>query len=362
MRLASFTHGRANNFNLIRILAALAVLISHSFALAIGSSYAEPFKLSLGMTMGSMAVDIFFITSGFLVTGSLFNRQSAIEFFWARVLRIIPGLFLMVILTVFIVGVCFTTHSLSDYLTDKNTYIFLIKNITIVTNISASWNSSLPGVFLENPYKSAVNGSLWTLPYEISMYSLLVFLWITFNSFDKLKLILIALAVGALVYIVYEHFYHYAEIRFVKLFFMFFSGASYYVLRRHIKISRLLFYLFLALLILSASINKDIFFIVYTLTIAYILFYFVYIPSGMIRKYNLLGDYSYGVYIYAFTVQQCIAALIPGVSVFVMLLLSSIATFILAILSWHLVESRALMLKVFFVNYTKAIFKVASLR
>ncbi len=101
MRLSNFTDGRDNNFSLIRIIAAFAVLITHSFALAIGTGEAEPFQKFLGMTMGTIAVDIFFITSGFLVTSSLLTRQSVIEFVWARVLRIYPALLVMLCLTVF---------------------------------------------------------------------------------------------------------------------------------------------------------------------------------------------------------------------------------------------------------------------
>ena len=76
MHLSDFTAGRDNNFNLIRMAAALAVLVSHAFALAIGKSAAEPFQALLGMTMGSIAVDVFFLTSGFLVTASLLSRES----------------------------------------------------------------------------------------------------------------------------------------------------------------------------------------------------------------------------------------------------------------------------------------------
>ncbi|EQD55913.1 Acyltransferase 3, partial [mine drainage metagenome] len=67
MRLASFIEGRNNNFNLIRMIAAYAVLVTHSFALAIGTGNAEPLQATLGMTIGSIAVDIFFLTSGFLI-------------------------------------------------------------------------------------------------------------------------------------------------------------------------------------------------------------------------------------------------------------------------------------------------------
>lgn len=106
MKLSHYTQGRDNNFNLIRIVAAMAVLITHSFAL---TGLAEPFRDSLGMSMGDIAVDIFFITSVFLVTASILTRQSALEFLWARILRIYPALLVMLFITVFIFsprGIC----------------------------------------------------------------------------------------------------------------------------------------------------------------------------------------------------------------------------------------------------------------
>ena len=121
MKLSDFTQGRDNNFNLIRIVAALAVLVTHSFALTVGSGNAEPLRASLGMTMGSIAVDVFFIASGFLVTASLLNRQSAIDFIWARVLRIFPALSVMLFLTVFGLGAFFTSLPAPSYFANPGT-------------------------------------------------------------------------------------------------------------------------------------------------------------------------------------------------------------------------------------------------
>ena len=73
--LSEYTNDRDNNFNLIRFVAASLVLYSHSFALALGTKDAEPLRNSLGMTYGSIAVDIFFITSGFLIASSMFARE-----------------------------------------------------------------------------------------------------------------------------------------------------------------------------------------------------------------------------------------------------------------------------------------------
>lgn len=288
--------GRNNNFNLIRIVAAFAVLITHSFALVYGTGDAEPFRASLGMTMGSIAVDIFFVTSGFLVTASLIYRQSTIEFVWARVLRIFPALLVMLLLTVFVLGAFFTTLPLLSYLSSRDTYAYLLKCSTLLFGVKYD----LPGVFEANPYPDAVNGSLWTMPHEIRMYAILVVIWFGLQITQNLHLRIFKITILGLTFIaglLWMARHWYLDSTFVRLFFMFFTGASFYILRERIVLSRGVFWLLIGGLALAA-LHPRVFSIVYIFAIAYILFYVAYIPAGYIRKYNQLGDYSYGIYIY----------------------------------------------------------------
>ena len=354
MKLVDFTQDRDNNFNLIRIVAALAVMLTHSFALATGSGAAEPLRDLLGMTMGTFAVDAFFITSGFLVTASLFARQSAIEFIWARFLRIFPALLVMLLLTVFGLGLFFTSVPVAAYLGDTRTYKYLLKGATLIAGV----NYTLPGVFDENPYRGAVNGSLWTMPSELRMYALLVVTWVVLRAMPSRRVKaferLIVISAGCSgVLILALHFYHPLSYPFAGLFFMFFSGAAFYVLRERITLSRSAFALIALALLVSATVDKRAFFLVYTLTVAYALFFLAYVPAGQIRSYNKIGDYSYGVYIYAFPVQQSITALRPGITVLALALCSAAITLPLAALSWHLLEKRALRLKGHFVGHTR---------
>jgi len=136
MKLVDYAQSRDNNFNLIRIIAALSVLVSHSFVLATGNPNAVPLRASIGMTLGTFAVDAFFIVSGFLVTASLVNRQNIIDFVWARVLRIYPALLVMVLLTVFALGPYFTSEALSAYLVDHKTYQYLTKCSTLISGVT----------------------------------------------------------------------------------------------------------------------------------------------------------------------------------------------------------------------------------
>jgi len=357
IRLSNCAQGRDNNFNLIRIVAAFAVLVTHSFAFSIGTGDAEPFRAILGMTMGKIAVDVFFITSGFLVTASLFTRQSVIEFVWARVLRILPALVVMLLLTVFVLGAFFTSLPLSSYFLNKETYIYFIKCSTLFGKVAFN----LPGVFENNPYKNDVNSSLWTIPYEVRMYAILAVTWVALritreNRLKRFKLIVVVYAVLSGIYVLIGYILSFNVGGSIRLSFMFFTGAAFYILKERIVLSRWFFWFIMIVLSLAIG-HVRVFVVVYTLSIAYLLFFLAYVPSGNIRKYNLLGDYSYGVYIYACPIQQSVAALIPGVSVLHMFLISAPITILLGVISWHFLERRVLALKGQCASYTKDWFR-----
>ena len=312
------------------------------------------------MTLGTVAVDIFFVTSGFLVTSSLMQRGSFTEFVWARILRIYPALVVMLGLTVFGVGIFFTELPVSRYLRDPSTLIYFFRNAVLVEGVEYN----LPGVFQHNLYVGAVNGSLWTMPFEIKMYIILALSWLVLRVTQEFRpgLFRILVFLFTVIYGVLtlaEHF-HPIYLTFPpQLFFMFFTGASYYLLKDMIVLSRN-FFMILVLLLAASLIRKNIFFIVYNFSFAYLLFYLAYVPSGAIRLFNKCGDYSYGVYIYAFPVQQTIAALVPGISIRAMILFSGFVTLLCAVLSWHLVEKRTLALKSRSIDFTRRFLRKTS--
>ena len=345
MRLADVVADRDNNFNLIRMVAAWAVLLSHSFVLATGSDAAEPLRDSLGKPWSSMAVDVFFITSGFLVTASLHARGSALEFVWARILRIYPGLLVMVGLVVLGLGLCFTSLPAGQFLVSDQTRMFVLKNTTLISGVAFN----LPGVFEALPYPRAINGSLWTMPAEIRMYAVLFGLWVVLAMLGRhrrqaFSVALIVLALGCLIVHFWTHYQTHTTSSFYRWSCMFFTGAAYFALRARIVLTGRLFWPALAAIALSA-LHREVFFAVYSLLLPYLLFWLAYCPGGAVRSYNRLGDYSYGVYIYAFPVQQTTVALFPGISVVQLLIAGTLVTLLLASLSWYLIEARALRLK-----------------
>lgn len=342
--LSSYTQGRDNNFNLIRFLAASLVLLSHSYVMVLGKDDFEPLFKILGMTAGSIAVDVFFLISGFLVTASILSKRNAIDFMFARGLRIYPALIVMVVSTV-VGALFFSSLDPVSYLNNQQTRTFLSKNTTALFGIVPT----LPGVFETNTLKGTVNGSLWTLTYELWMYSILCLFWIALRAAPNMRLTgfkigVIVLAVqGALVHIIGTSIAGHDN-NYARFFFLFFTGASVYVLRDFIPVNGKIFGFVLATVIVSA-LRQNVFFVVYYLALPYILFYVAYIPAGPIRKFNLVGDYSYGIYIWAFPIQQSIIALSPKTGVYQLMAESFFLTLLVAMLSWHLIEQRALALK-----------------
>ncbi|MDB5842678.1 MAG: acyltransferase, partial [Herminiimonas sp.] len=155
-----------NNFDVIRLFAALLVLFSHSFPLVDGENRNEPLAILSGgeATFGSVAVYVFFVISGFLVTMSYESTQNVRKFLAKRFLRIYPALIPLLLLTVFVLGPIVTSLSSMEYFLNGRSYNYL-NNLRLF-----KLQYDLPGVFENNPYKSAVNGSLWTLAYECSCY------------------------------------------------------------------------------------------------------------------------------------------------------------------------------------------------
>lgn len=337
--LSFFMTGRDNNLNLIRAVAAFMVLFAHSYAL-VGLS--APYALFSKVSFGMLAVDIFFLISGLLITASFMRSLDWRVFFMARIRRIYPALIFVTLLTVFILGPYFTTLPLWEYLPDKMTIKYLTRNMSLLFGVKYH----LPEVFQNNPYPLAVNGSLWTLPHELHMYLVVGIMGVLFLFLRKYS----------------EHFYHYGFLYLgAFLLLLYFSNALFgaelnpkwrlfaffgigmicYVWREyvHLKIS----YFLGALVILGMSSCHDMAFLfLYPFALSYIILFLAYVPSGYIRKFNHLGDYSYGLYIYAFPIQQIIAALNKDVSLSSMLLLSTLMTLCLSVLSWHFIEIRFL--------------------
>lgn len=336
--LGNVATGRDNNFNLIRFLASIAVLVSHAWPIALGSGVVEPLEDLTGHTLGGLAVFVFFATSGYFITASYARSNSAPVFLQARALRLFPGLAVSLLLVAFGIGLWVTTLSTGDYLSNRETYTFLMRNLTLILP-----QYTLPGVFAENPYPF-VEGSIWTLIHEVLCYGLVFFAGIAgfLRSRRAMTIALIGYGVLWLLPVLVPIHVHVRLMQTRDLSLPFVLGIAFWVWRAYVPLS---FLGALGLVALSA-VTKDtaIGFPVLILAITYATFCLAYLPKGRIRAFNKLGDYSYGIYIYALPLQGLAVWLVGPQTPLINVLLSLPPTLICAVLSWHYIEGPALSL------------------
>ncbi len=342
MRLSDYAVGRDNNFTLLRLSAAMTVLFAHSIAVLGLPPEREFFFNRVGFSLGEMGLDMLFVTSGFLVTASLVSRQDLIGYLWARALRVYPGMWVMLVLTVFVLAPAVTTLPLADYFTSPKTWEYFRKCATLISGV----RYSLPGVFESVPLKNEFNGSLWTMPVEVRMYLYLAAIWLALAVTPALRLkvmrFILPLSAAALLTILLRGRLTSGSVNGANIrVFMFLYGSSLYLWRDRMPMSPALLVGLLAGLVL-ASFDRTVFFVAYAVSLAPLVLHLAYVPGGRIRSFNDWGDYSYGVYIYAFPIQQTLAYLFPDMSLGAMMASSALVSIAIAIPSWKLIEERAL--------------------
>lgn len=329
---------RQDNFLLLRLLAASLVIYRHGGAMTGGTGFRDFIPwLGWGTDSGKVAVDIFFLVSGFMITGSYLRRQHLFGFLWARVLRIFPAYLFCLALCAGILGALFTTVSVRAYFHDPDVLHYVLQNLKMQP--SMVWQ--LPGVFTDNPQRATINGSIWTLPAESRMYlgvaalgvlGLLSRRWLA--SLVLALLFAVVMINPSRVAVVLPDIYlHVAA--------MFALGALCFVQRKLIPVGWPCVLLLAALACLLSSTGAYPF--AFGLALAEFCFAFAYcIPW---HGFDRFGDYSYGVYLWGCPVQQTIAHEFPALSP----LANSLAAFPLAlalgVLSWYLIEKPSLTLK-----------------
>lgn len=314
------------------------VLFSHSFPL-FGLNW-EPMGGTGACTTGEFAVLIFFIISGFLITASFQNAPNLGSFLINRILRLVPGLIFVVLLTIFVLGPLVTVLPKDEYFKNVATWEYL-NNILIYPQVAR-----LPGVFEGLPLPGAINGSLWTLRIEFTMYLAVPLLGYLGLLHPKRIWWVVAAFWIAFVHYLREKspsIYFYMEIpALFKFGFVYMIGVAFYVCREHIPMRRDFALLSAALFIGSLYTPFAMFgTLIFT---AYPLLYFGLKPRFKFK----LPDISYGVYIFAFPLQQTYMWYV-GWSQHLAWFPVTVAPFvtICAIVSWYLVEKPALGLKRF---------------
>jgi peptidoglycan/LPS O-acetylase OafA/YrhL len=344
--------GIGPGFDLTRLILASGVVLWHSFGLTEGGIDRianTPFWLLI-----SAMVPMFFAVSGFLVTASALRVPSG-AFVLNRIARIYPGLVAVILIWACLFGPMLSTLSPGDYVRDPLFARYLLGLIGYI-------QYELPGLFAANPYGPAVNGSLWTVPWELLCYAMMAALMIVgvagraWVAALLLVALLIAAALplalgrGALPSPAEDLLWWPRFVEGAKVVPYFFLGSLAFLLRDRIpQDGRLAFACFLLILLVGAVgdfawASAPLLWLLAGPPMVYLAIWLGLTRLPMPRL--LLGnDLSYGVYLWHFPILQTLLFVLGIKSWWVLFLLAIPPVLLAAVMSWVLVERPALKLR-----------------
>ena len=336
-----------NSFELIRLVASLSVVFGHAFALHPSNGHAEPIgKLIQFDYIGTVAVFMFLFVSGIFVTASYDRSRSLLRFAILRIGRIWPALIVCILITVFIVGPLVTSLTISEYFSSHETWNYLLTNIKLM---EVRYN--LPGVFDYNWYNDSVNGSLWILPVLVRCYALVAVLgligclrhwkWVTLAVLGIISVYFFSQLyfAGQITYYIFQSYLMGGLTPLgVRCYAFFLAGMLAYSYRKVIILDARLSVFFFALWL--SGMNTGFSSTLFYLFLAYSVL--VLASSKISKRVVLPGDYSYGIYIYGFLIQQLLAFKLPLMTAYESLALSLPLSCSAGFVSWHAIEKPVL--------------------
>jgi peptidoglycan/LPS O-acetylase OafA/YrhL len=337
-------------FNALRLVLAVLVLCWHSVLVTTPAEFPKAILNGLYRPFFLFRVPMFFCLSGFLLTGSIIRVKSLKVFLVNRVLRIFPSLWMEVFLTGFALGPLMTAYSLRDYFGDRKFFYYMLNLIGRVHN-------HLPGVFGGNVAQYTVNLSLWTLPIELKCYAVLCLLIASRLLFSKTFMLasVVALMIVKLVSPYIPLFSQDAtssiylmespgnQFHVYIMFSSFIVGCAAYIWRDHIPLNKWLFGLSVVSFFALTALGLASWLVPLEIGYATVWLGLLSIPR---LPFFGGGDYSYGIYLYAFPIQQTIVHLFPPLrhwywNIALALPLAIFAAY----LSWNYIEKPILALR-----------------
>ncbi|KRC49889.1 hypothetical protein ASE16_14535 [Leifsonia sp. Root227] len=355
--IAAGLRGHDNALGLIRLVLAFFVLVDHTFPLGgYGPDFGGQYTHEQA-NLGAIAVGGFFAISGYLIAKSGMSTD-LLQFLWRRALRIFPGFLTVLLVAAFVVGPVIWVlngHTLLSYFSfaPASPWHYLASNWTL-----AIGSYGIRDIFAATtPYgvqtgASVFNGSLWSLTYEWTCYLVIAVLLVTAvlrKARPVIAVIVAALFVAQIVQVLRPHALDavlplLTNELMLRLSYPFMVGALIAVYARSIPLDH------------RIGVASGVVAVATLFTGGYAVFgvpagvYFVLwlgaVLPAPLRRVGRTNDYSYGVYIYGFLVQQTLAYFgLYKLGFFPFLLGATIVTAGCAWLSWHIVEKRAMMLK-----------------
>jgi peptidoglycan/LPS O-acetylase OafA/YrhL len=346
-----------NNFDLLRFLLATSVIVCHCFAIYLGwEQFAklEPFmKWSSGkISIGSAAVNFFFVISGFLIVRSFEYSSSYWQYLKKRILRIYPGFIVVFVLCFLVFGPVghmkeWTINAYTDFLRWVNMKRELANMLSLQSPVENLYFTQLP--------QSGLNNSLWTIQYEFICYlTVPILAWL---SLKKQKHgLLVAMIVFYVLFCLQSLGYIFPfnqdlsgkiicnPYYYPRFFTYYLCGSCVYIYRD--QIPRNTWLAVTSAFIFLLAFKLKLIDVLWPVSGTYLLFYVAYHPVFSFPNFAKYGDFSYGIYLYGWPLQQLVMLnfgryLNPYT--FFVFVFPIVVLF--AVLSWKLIEQPALKLK-----------------
>jgi peptidoglycan/LPS O-acetylase OafA/YrhL len=316
---------RQNNFDLLRLIAAIAVLFSHSFPM-VGET--EP--TIAGTTLGTTAVWVFFAISGYLIVGSWDHTRNVVAFLIKRALRIVPAYLVMLVIAALIIGPLESVFTFSQYFHSGTPTHFILVNLTFPPMV----DQSLYGVVAP-----AINGSIWTIPFEVRCYVLVAAIGLLGLLRNPKIAVPVFIAGIVLTGIINQP----GPFDTSMFFRMFAVGGLLWTLRDHIPFrwSIAAVVCVVWFLPLSASLHPW----AQTLAIPYTVVVVATRTPASLRRLTQYGDFSYGLYVWGWVVQRTLLQIFPGITGAEMFAIALPTSYALGVVSWFSVERWFIRLK-----------------
>jgi len=339
---ASKANSHSGVIDFTRLALAILVVFSHSFALLAGSDSTEPLYLwTRGqLTWGGLAVDMFLILSGYLITASWIRSPTAGVFFRNRILRIYPGFAVAIALGVLVVAPLSSNGSIQ---TNPAQWLWGTLNLR---------GYEPDGVFPDVPFRGSLNGSVWSISYEFWCYIGTAIFGIS-GWLTRRRVVLCLFVASIAISIVFVQF----ELRlgggvlgamfgdpwlWARLLPYYVAGWLFYLSRDHLPLSWPYAAVAVGSLVVGAACAPWGVSLTFPVALAYLLVFATRRRELWFPPVTRYGDLSYGVYLYAFPIQQLLVQYHVARSPLTLFATATPLTLMAAMFSWHLVEKRCL--------------------
>lgn len=331
--------GRTSGFDYLRIVLSLSIILWHGISLSYGPIVEIAWWRGPVGTVMHFVLPMFFALSGFLVAGSLDRCPTLVSFYGLRVLRIVPALAVEVTLSALLFGPMLTSYAVDAYFGDPRFAHYFL-------NMVGDIHYVLPGLFAANPVADTVNAQLWTIPFELQCYLAiggLATAGVLRRRSVLLCVVLLGQAIWAWQAISLGDNGGSGGASGPVLVISFLAGVLFHLYRDRIQLRTSFFLIaLLAGFVLSGLPHGS---------------YYLPIPATYLTVYlGLLnppkmklvssGDYSYGLYLYGYPLQQAVASYGPATHHWwINVGLALPAAFLIAVVSWHKIEQPMLALR-----------------